>query len=80
MKAYFPIKTPKQYIDGIQIMKSVEKNSVKPLRQIKQRRYQAYLSHSKIGYFPKTRKNSLSTKIKNMLLNIKDNLSFDELV
>ena len=80
MKLHCPIQSPQNIIRARQIMKSVEKNSVKPLRAIKQRRYKAYLSHSEIGYFPNGRKDSLSKKIKDFFLRLKDEFTFDEMI
>ena len=80
MKLHCPIQSPKNIIRANQIMRSVEKNSIKPLRDIKQRRYKAYLSHSEIGYFPNARKDSLSKKIKEFFLKLKDEFTFDDLI
>ena len=80
MNLHCPIQSPKNIIRANQIMRSVEKNSIKPLRDIKQRRYKAYLSHSEIGYFPNSRKDSLSKKIKNFFLRLKDEFTFDDLI
>ena len=79
MNLHCPIQSPKNIIRANQIMRSVEKNSIKPLRDIKQRRYKAYLSHSEIGYFPNGRKDSLSKKIKDFFLRLKDEFIFDDL-
>ena len=80
MPIRFPIQTPKNYIEGRRIIKSVEQNSIRPLRKIKERRYKAYLSHSQIGFFPNGRKESLSKKLKKIFLNLKDEFKFDEFV
>ena len=80
MKLHCPIQSPKNIIRANQIMRSVEKNSIKPLRDIKQRRYKAYSSHSEIGYFPNGRKDSLSKKIKDFFLKLKDEFTFDDLI
>ena len=80
MKVRIPIQTPKEYITARRIMKSVEQNTIKPMQKIKQRRYHAYLQHSKIGYFPNGRGNNLSDKIKDLFFRIKDSFTFDEFV
>ena len=79
MNLHCPIQSPKNIIRANQIMRSVEKNSIKPLRDIKQRRYKAYLAHSEIGYFPNGRKDSLSKKVKNFFLKLKGEFTFDDL-
>ena len=79
MKLHSPIQSPQNIIRVKQIMRSVEKSSIKPLRDIKQRRYKAYLSHSEIGYFPNGRGNSLSNKIRDFFLRLKDEFTFDNL-
>ena len=79
MKIHCPIQSPKNIIRSYQIQRSVEKNSIKPLRDIKMRRYKVYLSHSEIGYFPNGRKDSLSKKIKDFFYRLKDEFTFDDL-
>lgn len=80
MKTCFPIRSPQEYLTARRIMKSVEQNTIKPMQKIKQRRYQAYLQHSKIGYFPNGKGNNLSDKIKDLFFRIKDSFSLDEFV
>ena len=80
MSIRFPIQTPKEYITARKIMKSVEQNTIKPMQKIKQRRYQAYLQHSKIGYFPNGRGNNLLNKIKDLAYRVKDTFTIDEFI
>ena len=80
MSIRFPIQTPKEYITARRIMKSVERNTIKPMQQLKQRRYKAYLGHSKIGYFPNGKGNKLLDKIKDFSYRVKDFFTFDEFV
>ena len=80
MKVRFPIQTPKEYITARRIIKSVEKYTIKPMQKIKQRRYQAYLQHSKIGYFPNGKGNNLLNKIKDFAFRVKDSFTFDKFV
>lgn len=78
MKVIFPFQTPKQYLEARRIMQSTKPHR-EHLEYLKQKRYKAYLQHSEIGYFPNGRKDSLSKKIKNFFLRLKDELTFDDL-
>ena len=80
MSIRFPIQTPREYVTAHRIMTSVKQNTIKPMQQLKQRRYKAYLQHSKIGYFPNGKGNNLLNKIKDFAYRVKDSFTFDEFV
>lgn len=78
MKIYSPFVSPKQIIETNRIMRDV-KEGTKRLRVVKERRYQAFLQHSKMGYFPNGRKDKLSKRIKNFFIQLKDTILFNDL-
>ncbi len=77
MKIHSPFVSPKQIIETNRIMRDV-KEGTKFLRIAKARRYQAFLQHSDIGYFPNGRKERFSKKLKNFFSLLKDSFIFKD--
>ena len=78
MKVRIPIQTPKQYVEGRRILKSVKPhhNQVKMLRE---QRHKAYLSHSQIGYMVPQEPKSLKTRAKEFFARVSETIKkFDE--
>ena len=77
MKLNLPFYTPKQLWESHQLMKSVKPHH-EHLQYLKQRRHNAYLSHSQIGYKVPQPPVTIKTRVKEFLTRVKDKIkSFD---
>ena len=73
MKFTLPFYTPKQHWETYQLMKSV-KPYHDHIKYLKERRHQAYLSHSQIGYKVPQPPVTLKMRAKEILTRIKDKI------
>lgn len=77
MKLNLPFYTPKQHWETYQLMKSV-KPQHDYHKMLKERRHQAYLSHSQIGYKVPQPPKTLKTRVNEFFTRVKDKIkSFD---